>query len=276
MTAPAEPRALELNAEQFRIVGERLRGIAGITLGAGKEGLVRARLAPRLRALGLASFAEYLERVEADRTGAELARMVDALTTNKTSFFREAEHFGVMRDQLARPRRSEGRLRIWSAGCSSGEEPYTIAMVLRHALGDGCDARVLATDISSRMVARARAAEYPVEALDDVPATFAPRHFERVRDDAGERVRVVQSTRALVTVARLNLMAEWPMRGPFDAIFCRNVMIYFDRDTQERLVQRFASLLAPRGLLFVGHSESLSALRHDLRYVCPAVYQASA
>jgi chemotaxis protein methyltransferase CheR len=155
-------------------------------------------------------------------------------------------------------------------------------MVLRDALpADRVrETRILATDISTRVLARARAASYAAELVADVPPALVPRHFVRddapdpaARHEAGLRLRVADETRALVTIARLNLMARWPMRGPFDAIFCRNVMIYFDKPTQERLVQRFAELLAPGGFLFVGHSESLTSLEHGLRYRQPAVYQ---
>jgi chemotaxis protein methyltransferase CheR len=265
----------ELTEPEFRAVAALLHDVAGIHLPAGKEGLVRARLAPRLRARELPSVAAYLECVARDRD--ELTRMIDVLTTNKTSFFREAEHFALLeRSVLPALARRGGPVRIWSAGCSSGEEPFTVAMVCRETLPTpACSAtRILATDISTRVLARARDASYSPDMVADVPPALVGRHFVAERsDDGGRQYRVVDATRALVTFARLNLMADWPMRGPFDAIFCRNVMIYFDRSTQQRLIQRFASFLAPGGYLFVGHSESLTALDHELRYVQPAVYQ---
>ena len=284
---PAWTGALELTADEFQRVARLIYAAAGIALPPGKEGLVRARLGPRLRQHGLSSVTEYLAFVEADRSGQERVRLVDVLTTNKTSFFREAEHFHFLGTTVlpaleARWRSGRAAARIWSAGCSSGEEPYTIAMVLREQLGaeHAAAARVLATDISTRVLDRARAATYTTETLADVPRDLAGRHFRRAatagagpQGPPGERPHeVVAATRALVRFARLNLMGDWPMRGPFDVIFCRNVMIYFDRPTQERLVQRFASLLAPGGYLLVGHSESLTALSHPLDYVQPAVY----
>ena len=268
------PREVQPLADHhFRAIGEMVYHIAGINLHAGKEGLVRSRLAPRLRALRLASFEEYLEFIERDVSGAELAQMVDVLTTNKTSFFREAEHFRLLQsDVIPELIKRGGPLRFWSAGCSSGEEPFTLAIVLRELLPPLAltGTRILGTDISARMLAKARAAVYREDHLADVPPALVSRHF--VRDRAAGTSRVADATRQLVRFARLNLMASWPMRGPFDVIFCRNVMIYFDRPTQQRIVQRFSELLSPGGMLFVGHSESLSPLEHSLRYVQPAVY----
>jgi len=264
-----------LSNAQFVEIGRQVYHVAGICLPPGKEGLVRSRLSHRLRALGLAGFDEYLAYLERDTSGAELVQMVDAICTNKTSFFRENAHFELLqRTILPRLAARDGAIRIWSAGCSSGQEPYTIAIVVREVLDDQhlVRARILATDLSTKILRRAREAVYPHDELRDVPPVLTPRHF--VIADAGTRTfRVSDATRSLVKIARLNLMGEWPMRGPFDVVFCRNVMIYFDRATQERLVRRFAALLAPGGWLLVGHSESLTALQHGLRYVQPAVYQ---
>jgi chemotaxis protein methyltransferase CheR len=265
----------ELTGREFRAVAELLYRITGIHLAAGKEGLVRTRLGPRLRALSLTSVSTYLEHVDGDP--AELTRMIDVLTTNKTSFFREDEHFTFLeRTVLPAVAQRQTSVRLWSAGCSSGEEPFTLAIVCRETLADPIwrDTRILATDISSRVLARARMATYSQEVVADVPANLVAKHFEPPTGPKDARqYRIAAPTRAAVAFARLNLMADWPMRGPFDGIFCRNVMIYFDRQTQERLVQRFAALLRPGGFLFVGHSESLTALDHGLRYVRPAVYQ---
>lgn len=256
-----------LGAPQFRALAEIAYGVAGIVLPPGKEGLVRSRLARRLRATGAESFARYVELVR-DPAAGELAEMIDALTTNKTDFFREPAHFELLARVAPATR---GPLRIWSAGCSTGEEPYTLAMVLHDALPDLAlrDVRVLATDVSARALAHARAGVYSAAAMRPVPAAQRRRHFARAADGW----EVGATLRSPVTFARLNLMAPWPMRGPFQAILCRNVMIYFDRATQQRLVQRFQELLAPGGHLFVGHSESLTGLDHRLTYVQPAVYR---
>jgi chemotaxis protein methyltransferase CheR len=273
MSALAAANEPPLTADDFAAISRTVAEVAGIQLRAGKEGLVRARLARRLRQVGAASYRDYLERVRADATGRELAQMVDLLTTNKTNFFREPAHFDLLRDRVA-PEfgGAPGGLRVWSAGCSTGEEPYTVAMVLRDALGDAewRAARVLATDISERVLAHARAGAYADEAVAEVDPALRRRHFARGADG---RWAVAPAVRAPVRFAPLNLMAPWPMRGPFHAIFCRNVMIYFDKPTQAALVARYHELLAPGGYLFVGHSESLSAVAHAFAYVQPAVYR---
>lgn len=263
----------ELSRTQFETIRRLIREICGISIQPGKATLVRGRLSKRLRALGLASFEAYLDLIRRD--SGELSEMVNALTTNKTGFFREPEHFDYLR-QTVLPAMLEhrGPIRIWSAGCSSGEEPYTIAMVLRDAMTDADWARVriLGTDISTRVLAAAREGVYTKEAAGAVPPLLAQRYFSRVRQDAGMAFRVKDELRSVVRLARLNLKDPWPMQGPFDLIVCRNVMIYFDRQTQQHLVERFWDLLRPGGHLFVGHSESLTALDHSFRYVRPAVY----
>jgi chemotaxis protein methyltransferase CheR len=267
--------AVDLTDAEFNHIGELVHRIAGIYLGPGKKSLVRSRIVKRLRALSIATIAQYLEVLKADLSGAELAAMVDVLTTNKTSFFREVEHFRLLQATIL-PALAPSRepIRIWSAGCSTGEEPYTIAMVARETLGaDASRVRILATDISTRVLERARKAEYDADLVADVAPALRARHFENGGDTSGPTVRLIHGTRDLVRFARLNLMGEWPMRGSFDVIFCRNVMIYFDKPTQERLVARYASLLVPGGYLLVGHSESLTGLRHPLAYVQPATYR---
>lgn len=230
---------------------------------------MRARLAKRMRKLSIPDFSEYLELVGNSPARAEFGEMVDALTTNKTSFLRECAHFDYLRETVL-PTLSNS-VRIWSAGCSSGEEAYTLGMLLldSNMLGAARDVRILATDISQRMLTTARAASYSADLMADVPADWQRRYWTRTLDDA---FVATQALRALVKFAPLNLMEQWPMRGPFDAIFCRNVMIYFDKQTQQRLVERFWSLLRPGGHLFVGHSESLTGTAHRFRYVQPAVY----
>jgi len=258
-----------LTGPEFARVCALLYRIAGIKLVPGKEGLVQARLARRLHALDLDHFGAYFDLVERDGSQAELTQMVDLLTTNKTSFFREAYHFDFLRDRVL-PGLAGRPARIWSAGCSTGEEPYSLGMLCRDTLGARADVRILATDISTRVLATAKAATYPAESLGDVPDDVRRRHFAPAADGRG--VRVADAVREMVSFARLNLMGDWPMRGPFDAILCRNVMIYFDKPTQERLVNRFYELLPPGGHLFVGHSESLTSLDHGFAYVQPAVY----
>jgi chemotaxis protein methyltransferase CheR len=201
--------------------------------------------------------------------------MIDALTTNKTSFFRENQHFEYMRTRILPELKKHGsKLRLWSAGCSSGEEPYTISMLVQEEWSQmsPIDVRILATDISASILAKARAGEYEKENLKDVPPTFLSKYFSLVRSSPSRVYSVTEPIRKTIRFAQLNLMDSWPMKGPFEVIFCRNVMIYFDCATQGRLVQRFYDLLVPGGHLLVGHSESLVANSCGFKYVQPATY----
>jgi len=241
----------------FRAIAEMLREDAGIVLNSNKRELVFGRLSRRLRALGLADFAAYRRLLEGPGGEAERGEMINALTTNLTSFFREPHHFAYLADtvlpELLRSS-TQRRLRIWSAACSSGEEPYSIAMVVHKAMaGRGWDARVLATDIDSNMVETARQGVYPADRASAIPAEFARA---RIRQ-ADDTVCMPDELKALITFNQLNLLDPWPMKGPFDVIFCRNVVIYFDKDTQRVLFDRMADILTPRGTLFIGHSETL-------------------
>jgi len=263
----------DLTPAQFTRITDMLYEHAGIRMREGKEGLVRARLAKRLRKLGLSNFSAYLSFVQSEPGRAEFAEMIDALTTNKTSFLREVSHFDYLRDQVLPDLR--GPVRIWSAGCSTGEEPYTLAMLVNEAMGADTPRRVkiLATDISHRVLGQAKAGRYPAETMADVPSSWLQKYWTQKTDDSGREVSDAgPALRTLVQFAKLNLMEHWPMQGPFDAILCRNVMIYFGKATQQTLVERYWALLRPGGHLFVGHSESLTGLTHRFRYVQPAVY----
>jgi chemotaxis protein methyltransferase CheR len=273
---------LELGDREFERFSRIIYETSRIALNDGKKELLRARLGKILRRRGIASFREYLALVEEDRTGGELTILLDAISTNLTSFFREADHFrfleGTVLSQLdaLRKSRGEGKIRAWSAGCSSGEEPYSLAITLLEALGGGAgwDIRLLATDISTRVLAMARNGLYAGERLKAVAPQVVGRHFlPETGDDGQERFRVAPSVRNLVTFGHLNLLEPYPFKGPFDFIFCRNVMIYFDKKTQETLVNGFHRYLADGGYLFIGHSESLNGIDHPFRYVRPSVYQ---
>ncbi|MDH5589763.1 MAG: protein-glutamate O-methyltransferase [Gemmatimonadota bacterium] len=258
---------------QFEVIRDLLYSIAGIRLTEAKRDLVRARLTRRLRKLGGGSVTGYVEFVQTPQGRSELTEMVDILTTNKTSFFREANHFDFLQRVLSERPASAGPPTIWSAGCSSGEEPYTLAMVLSHhgRLRRGSAGRILATDISDRVLAHAREGVYDREQVEPVPEDMRKVYLRKAKDP--DQVEVSPALKEMIRFGRLNLMGDWPMSGPFDAIFCRNVMIYFDNPTRETLAQRFTELLTPGGYLFVGHSESLTSLKHGLRYVQPAVYR---
>jgi chemotaxis protein methyltransferase CheR len=247
---------------------------AGIFLRPGKAALVQARLARRLRDLGLGSEREYLDRLAAD-PGEELVLFLDAISTNFTHFFREPDHFETLRESVSAARaRGQRKFRFWSAGCSSGEEPYTAAMVLEPEL-EGCDWRILATDLSTRVLARAAAGVYDPEELAGIPPALRGRFLEpAARSDRGERFTLCARLRQRVVFHRLNLAARpYPMAGPFDAIFCRNVMIYFDAPMRAGLVRELERLLGPRAPLFVGHSETLNGIATRLRSERPSVYR---
>lgn len=264
----------ELDRSQFQEISRIIYDQCGISLKSGKEALVRARLLKRLRALQIRSVKEYMDLISSDQGKDEIDTLIDVMTTNKTSFFRESAHFDYLTEEIL-PAFTHRRLRFWSAACSSGEEPYTLAMVLREAIPaiDQKDVLILSTDISNQMLETARNGIYSKERLAGIPQAYVQKYFKRCADGAEQRYRVSPDLRKLVRLAPLNLMQAWPMKGPFNVIFCRNVMIYFDRPTQQRLVNRFWDLLAPGGYLFVGHSEGLSGIRHDFKYMKPAIYK---
>jgi len=272
-----KPIFFELGRREFEQIRELTYRVSGIQLPPGKELLVKSRLSKRLKMLGIPSFKEYLALVQSDKSGQELAAMIELLTTNKTDFFREPQHFDYLRKHiLSRFPEEKKKLRIWSAGCSTGEEPYTIAIVLTEALDEigSVDMRILATDISTKVLGIAREGIYSRENLAGVPPELRHKYFVRtVGPTGGECYRVHDKLKSLVKFARLNLMSDWPMKGPFDVIFCRNVMIYFDKQTQRMLIKRFANLLESGGYLFTGHSESLMGMVDSLRYIQPAIYQ---
>ena len=255
-------REAPLRDADFKRIAALVHAMAGIVLPENKRPLVQSRLTRRLRALGLSDFSVYADFVSQAENVSERRELVTAVTTNVTSFFRERHHFEALTQtifpNLTARLRSGGRVRIWSAGCSSGEEAYTIAACLLAALPEAgrLDVRILATDIDRTMVEKARNARYPAEVVASLPRDHARRLFPAPAD-AG-MVQIADPVRALVSCKLLNLQDEWPMRGKFDIIFCRNVVIYFDKDTQEALWQRFAGLLPQGGYLMIGHSERVS------------------
>jgi len=274
----AVEQSIALTESQFERISRWVKELCGINLHTGKKELVKARLGKLMRQKGCSGFEEYLDLVEGDASGDELTAMLDALSTNLTYFFREPAHFNHLREvtipQIVARQGRVGRLRVWSAGCSSGEEPYSIAITLCEAIPgiELWDAKVLATDLSTRMLSRAREGVYEKRRFKDVSPAILSKYFDGVQARPQRLYRVKSSVRQMVHFARLNLMDPWPMRGPFDVIFCRNVMIYFDKETQGRLVNRYYDLLAPGGTLFIGHSESLTGVKHSFKYIRPTVY----
>ena len=280
--AAADPqREFAFSRTDFEFLVQLAYEHAGISLSEGKRNLVYGRLSRRLRALGVTSFAEYRAPLGAD--AAEIERFINSISTNHTKFFREAHHFthlASVAQSFARGDHKHGgrRLRIWSAGCSTGEEPYTIALVLRREIAEIArhDVRILATDIDTDVLAKASRAEYAADARDSIPDAYC-RFFQPV-NDAGSpaTLRIAHEARSLITFRRLNLMQAWPMKGPFDAIFCRNVMIYFDNPTKSKLIERFVRLIKPGGWLYIGHSESLLGSHPGLHLMGRTIYRRDA
>ncbi len=251
-----------LTDEEFGKLRDLIYELAGIKLADGKKDLVYRRLSGRVTKLGLDSFSAYYDYLMQDSQN-ELQSFCDSLTTNFTSFFREQHHFDFLQQQYLpglteTASRRDKRLRIWSAGCSSGEEPYSIAITLRDHFRDldSWDAKILATDLDTQVIETCKAGVYTDERLEKVPPAARKRWFSANAAQPGT-FRVSPRLQSLITFKQLNLMSPWPMKGPFDMIFCRNVIIYFDKQTQARLVDRFADLLADGGYLVIGHSESL-------------------
>jgi chemotaxis protein methyltransferase CheR len=248
-----------LGDREFRRICALMRERAGIELGEAKRPLCQTRLIRRLRALGLRNYAEYVALLD-DPESTEHVEMVNALTTNVTSFFREQHHFDLLAGDLLPALAGPGRrIRLWSAGCSTGEEPWSIAMVVREVLGPctGMDVKILATDIDTQVLAHARAGIYTDEQVAPVSGPRRHRFFSRGRGANDGLWRVADELRGLITFNQLNLFSPWPMRGPFDVIACRNVIIYFDVPNKTRLVRGFHDKLSVGGHLLLGHSESL-------------------
>ena len=244
----------------FRKISAMVHGDAGISLPEAKATLVYSRLAKRLRALGLTSFKDYCALVADARGVDERQKMLAALTTNVTRFFREPHHFDHLRDKILPPlldgARRGGKVRIWSAACSSGQEPFSIAMTILSLMPEAVDkdVKILATDIDPNMVAEGRGGAYAPHLLEGIPDAFRKRWTSNAGDG---RVKMHEDLRSLITFNELNLIGDWPMKGQFDAIFCRNVAIYFEDDTQARLWSRFAPLNHVNGALYIGHSERI-------------------
>ena len=254
----------------FTVIAKTLYDESGIHLPQSKATLVYSRIAKRLRALGLESFRDYCELIGSTAGAEEKVAMLAALTTNVTSFFRERHHFEHLKAKflpsLLKKAREGRRLRIWSAGCSSGQEPYSIALTILSLMPDArsFDIRILGSDINAHVIATGREALYPAEEVAEAPAEARRTWMEAVEGSNGEQYRLDDAVRGLVSFRVLNLMGRWPMRGPFDAIFCRNTVIYFDEQTQTRIWSRMLPLLAPDGCLYIGHSERVigPALAH--------------
>lgn len=264
----------------FRQLAEILHAETGIALDHGKMPLVYSRLAKRLRKLGLTSFENYHSHVSTRAGAGERRLMVEALTTNVTRFFREAHHFEHLAAKvlpaLVTEARQGGRVRLWSAGCSTGEEPYSMALTVLALLPEAqrYDIKILATDIDTQVLERGRRGQYPNSAVTRIDPALLERWMIREDDAAGATAwRAGDEMRALVSFRTANLLGDWPMKGPFQVIFCRNVVIYFDEAFRDEVLNKMTALLSPGGHLYVGHSERLKASDDDLQFVGLSTYR---
>ncbi len=270
-------REFAFGEDDFQALRTLVKSLTGIHLTEQKRELVYGRLTRRLRALRLHSFAEYRELLAHDQR--EVTELCNAITTNLTSFFREPHHFQYLRDEWLAPliadARANRRLRIWSAACSTGEEPYSIAMTVLESLPhpERWDVRILATDLDSEVLDRARRGIYPLERLNGVSAERQARFFRDAHDGRSAVRQIAPEPAALITFKQLNLMQSLPMKGPLDVVFCRNVVIYFDKETQRDLFARISRLQRPGDLLFLGHSESLFKVSDSYALIGKSIYR---
>ncbi|MBK7405974.1 MAG: protein-glutamate O-methyltransferase CheR [Phycisphaerales bacterium] len=269
-----------ITPKQFQFIASLAKEYWGLHLSERKMDLVCNRLAKFLARSPYDSVDSYLEHLTSSADEEDRLVFFDILSTNVTSFFRERQHFDYLEREFYTPLARGAttlpsrRIRFWSAGCSTGCEPYSLAIHAAEHLPELArwDFRILATDLSNSAVQAAQAAVYPAGMVESLDQTIVKKYFQRGAGEQAGMVRVAPETRALVSIARLNLMEDWPMKGPFDVIFCRNVMIYFDRPTRERLVNRYCDLLRPGGILAIGSSETLSGINVPLRSVAPSTY----
>ena len=260
-----------LGAQEFEQLRQMAHSAFGLDLKPGKEELVTARLRRLVRSGGFSSYREYCRHVLSDSTGEALAAMIDALATNHTSFLREPDHFDFLRQEVFPKLATRSSIEVWSAACSTGEEVWTLACLFQDALPSR-NLRIVATDISRKALHFASQASYPAERCQGVPAAWLARYFT-CEPGPVKTYRITPQIRGLASFRRLNLLEAYGWPRPFPLIFCRNVMIYFDKPTQERVVRQLTEYLEPGGYLLVGHAESLTRVTHSLDYVKPAVYR---
>jgi len=273
-------RTLTFSEKDFRRISDVIYRYCGINLHDGKKGLVESRLAKLVRQSRFDSFTEYIDYILSAEGKGEFVVAVDALSTNLTFFFREKQHFDFLQqdylpDLIARKNKeSRRRIRVWSAACSSGEEPYSLAITLAETFQNepGWDIKILATDISTRILERAKMGTYDPQRVEPLTGQQKQRFLTANRIEGRKVYQVRPELKQMIRFRHLNLMDSWPFSGPFDIIFARNVMIYFDKPTQAALVNRFSQCLASGGLLCIGHSESLTGIKHEFRYMQPATY----
>ncbi len=273
-----EPK-LEISHKEYELIRQLVYERAGINLGDNRQHLVQARIAKIIRRKKLSCFDEYFQFLKSDRTGTEIASLIDAISTNTTYFFRESDHFDFLTASLEKRIEQAGNapltIRIWSAASSSGEEPYTIAMVVHQLMlkYSQLSLKLLATDISQQILEKAKVGIYPPERLKNIPKSYIRQYFRKITRDKELAYEIAPELKKLITFANFNLMIpQYPFKYGFDYVFCRNVMIYFDRTTQSAVVNKIAQHIKPGGYLIVGHSESLNNIKHPLKYIRPTIY----
>lgn len=276
MTDPTAPSCTSVDEKTFQKFRDLIYEKCGITLRPGKEGLVAARVGSRMRELGIPTHRQYYDWIVSDTTGQELVLLIDAISTNVTSFFREEDHFQIL-EKLLRQWASEGqtRFRIWSAASSTGEEPYTIAMVAHSVLHGvpNLDLKILATDISTKVLLHCKRGQYDEMRVRPVPSALLRRYFKIHSPNEQPLYEVCEELKNLISFSRINLSTPpFPMKGPFDIVFCRNVMIYFDNPVRMGLLNEIHRLLKPGGALMLGHAESLSGLPLDFKSLRASTY----
>lgn len=266
-----------ITPQEFRQLAEFIKMNYGVHLKEEKQTLINGRLQNILSTHNFNSFSEYYQYVVGDRSGQALKELLDRVTTHHTFFMRESDHFYYFRDKILpyyQNHLHDRDLRVWSAGCSTGEEPYTLAMLIDEFFGDEkalWDTRILATDLSSQVIEKAAKGVYKNEGLSSLPGHWVLKYFKKISIDQSE---IIDRIKQEVIFRPFNLMEEYfPFRKKFHVIFCRNVMIYFDEETKNKLIRRFIDFLEPGGYLIIGHSESIDRTRIHLRYIMPAVYQ---
>ena len=279
---PDESAGLQISDAQYFKLAKLVYRLCGINLGQGKRELLKARLMKRLRATGCRDIKDYMNLLQNDPEGRELISFLDCITTNKTDFFREPQHFDFLAREVlpSLDKLCQGReaLRIWSAACSTGEEPYTLGIVLMENRSRWVSrgASILASDLSTQVLSHGERGVYASDRVAPIPRQLLTRYFQRGVNRWAGHVRVRSELRGLISFKRINLMDRFQFDPPFHVIFCRNVMIYFDKQTREDLVNKFFGTLTSGGYLFVGHSESLTGIKHPFGFVRPAVYRKEA
>lgn len=268
-------REFPMSDKNFALIKKRAYELTGINLTDHKKNMIYGRLARRLRALKLKTFDQYCDVIAA-ADSSELNDFINSITTNLTSFFRESHHFDFLEKtvfpELLKKNAQKKRIRIWSAGCSTGEEPYSLSILMNETLPVSTwDIKLLATDLDSNVLDCGKQGVYEMDRVESISDSRKKRWF--LRDRATDQVSVKPVLKEIISFKQLNLLQSWPMKGPFDIIFCRNVVIYFDKDTQRKLFKRYASLMSPKGYLFIGHSESLNNVSNEFESLGHTIYQ---